>query len=401
MELSDDLKRFIREHACEDVAALLLKKKRYPEIDLPLAASQILARRQLRGKLPAWQANEALFFPSRLSAEQCSSELTARYKQRLVGPDMQVCDLTGGLGADSYYFSLKAHSVTYVERYPEYCEAARLNFRALGAGNIRVVEGDAAELAGVLPAPDAFYLDPARRGEGDKRVFALADCEPDLVQLKERLLERAPLVIAKISPMADLQHTCALLPETTEVHVLSVKNECKELLFVLRRKPAGAEPAVFCVNWTGGAADAGAEQSFRFTFGQERSAPLHPAGRVKRYLYEPNAAILKAGAFKRIALATATEKLHASSHLYTSDVQAPGYPGRVFETEEVIPFSGKITKTLARTVPRANISVRNFPLSADELKKRTRIADGGDTYLFGTTLSGGEKVLIRCRKAIG
>ena len=381
------------------MAQLLLKGKQHPAIDLPFAASQIQARRQLRGKLPGWQANDDLVFPSRLSAEQCSSERTARYKQRLIGSGTHVCDLTGGLGVDSYYFSLTADAVTYVERFPEYCEAARRNFRALGAGNIRVVCGDAVEQAGVLPAPNVFYLDPARRGEGNKRVFALADCEPDLVRLKSLLLERAPLLIAKISPMADLQHTCTLLPETAEVHVLSVKNECKELLFVLRREVPADGPAVYCVNWTGAGPDTGTEQSFRFTFAEERNAPMQPAARVKRYLYEPNASILKAGAFKRIAAATATEKLHASSHLYTSDAPVSGYPGRVFEVEEVIPFGGKAGKLRARTGPRANISVRNFPLSADELRKRIRIADGGDIYLFGTTLADGAKVLIRCRKA--
>lgn len=428
MELTDELKRFIREHAQDDLPALLLKGKNYPGIDLPLAVEQIRARRQIRTKLPSWAANGDLIFPSRLAAEQCSSETTARYKQELIASGIRLCDLTGGLGIDTYYFSRKAAAVTYVERFPEYCEAARRNFRVLGAGNIRVWEGDARDAIAGLPAPDVFYLDPARRGEGEKRVFALADCEPDLTLLKGELLQRAPVVIAKISPMADLRLTWSLLPETAEIHVLSVKNECKEVLFVLRRERPAGDPPVYCVNWPGHPAgmagpeggrrpddwpdrvspasaatgclpDSGPDrQFFTFTFEQERHAACLPAEAPGRYLYEPNASILKAGAFKRIAEATGTKQLHPSSHLYTSDCPVSGFPGRSFVIRQVIPFSGKVCKTLSRTLPRAHISVRNFPLPADELRRRTRLADGGDVYLFATTLRDGGKVLLDCRK---
>lgn len=394
VEMTDALKRFVREHAGEDTAALLLKSGRYPGIDVPFAVTQIQARRQIKSKLPSWHACEALVFPSKVAAEQCSSEQTARYKQRFVRDTDVVCDLTGGLGVDTYFFSRKAYRVRYIERYPDYCEAARLNFRELGADNITVTEGDGTALPDTLPAPDVIYIDPARRAAGDKRVFALSDCEPDLVQLRETLLRKAPKVVAKLSPMADIRHTLSLLPGITEVHVLSVRNECKELIVVLEREGSG-EPPVRCVNFTA----EGAEQAFTFTFGEEAAAVAPPAGEVQAFLYEPNASVLKAGAFKCVAQRFGLQKLHPSSHLYTAGGEVPAFPGRVFRVEEVLPFTGATAKTIARSVPQANVAVRNFPVSVDELRKRTRIAEGGAVYLFATTLAGGEKVLVKCRKA--
>lgn len=393
MEMTDELKQFIREHASADVTALLLKASRYPGIDVPFAVEQIQARRQIRTKLPSWYARESLVFPSKIAAEQCSSEWTGAYKQRLVRREDSVYDLTGGLGIDSYFLSRKAKKVVYIERYAAYCEAARLNFASLQAHNIEVLPGDGLQQLGVLPDPDVIYIDPARRAEGNKRVFALAGCEPDLTLCRETLLRKAPRVIAKLSPMADIQHTLSLLPETVQVHVLSVRNECKELLFVWERGGT-AEPVIHCVNYTA----EGTEQAFAFSFREEQTAVAPTAAGVGAYLYEPNASVLKAGAFKCIARRLGVEKLHVSSHLYTSDGEVPGFPGRVFEAEEVIPFNGKVCKTLGRTLPQANITVRNFPVSVDELRKRTRIAEGGSVYLFATTVGKGERVLIRCRK---
>lgn len=394
MELTAAQKQFITDHVADDLTRLLLSASKYPELDVPFLADQIAARRQIKEKLPFWYANPDLIFPARISAEQCSSELTAVYKQDLVRAEWTMCDLTGGLGIDSYFFSRKVKQLTYVERFPSYCEAARHNFAVLGATNITVLNADATALE--LPAVDAFYIDPARRGECNKRVFALQDCEPDLPALLPLLLSRAPRVMAKLSPMADIRLTLELLPGTVSVHVLSVRNECKELLFITGRKEEGGgrEPVIHCVDF---AAD-GQAVSFRFTLGDERQSPLLLAGTVGTFLYEPNVSVLKAGAFKRLAVITGTRKLHVSSHLYTSDERVSGFPGRLFRVEEVLPFTGKLCKSLCKSIPKANITVRNFPLSVDELRKRTRIDDGGDIYLFATTLSDGEKVLIKCRK---
>lgn len=395
MELTEQEKEYIRANKHEDISKLLLGAKRYPGLNVPFLVEQIASRRQIQGKLPSWAANDSLLFPSKISSEQCSSELTASYKQQLVSASDVLCDLTGGLGIDSYYFSRKVRSVVYVERFPLYCEVARHNFHMLKADNIQVVSADSRVYVEQLSPVDVFYLDPARRGEGNKRVFALSDCEPDLAQLLPRLLLKAKRVIVKISPMADIRQTMALLPGVLSVHVLSVKNECKELLFVIGREPVES-PEIHCVNYK--AADS-SPQFFSFKMGDERDAAANYSSTVKKYLYEPNASILKAGAFKSVSLRYAMAKMHPNSHLYTSDVFVENFPGRIFEVEEVMPFSSKLAKTLVQSIPRANITVRNFPLSVEELRKKSKVKDGGDIYLFATVISANDKVLLRCRKA--
>ena len=394
MKQTEEFRKFVKEHAGDDLTRLLLSASRYPSIDVPFAADQIAARRQIREKLPSWYANDALLFPSKISAEQCSSEQTALYKQRLVAGSDTLCDLTGGLGIDSYYFSRKARQITYIERFPAYCDAARNNFSALGADNITVVEGDSSELASRLPRVDAFYIDPARRGEGNKRVYALQDCEPDLPALLPELFRHAPKVIAKLSPMADIRQTLELLPGTTEVHVLSVKNECKELLFVMECETAVTLPVIHCINYD----SSGREEAFAFTLQDERSEILQLADRIGRFFYETNASLQKAGAFKSVAVRFGLAKLHVSSHLYTSDTVVEDFPGRCFVVEEVYPFSGKLCKSLSKDIPQANMTVRNFPLSVEELRKRTKITDGGNVYLFATTLADSSKILVKCSK---
>lgn len=394
MKQTDTLRRFIRDHASDDLPRLLLSAARYPGIDVPFAVEQIACRRQIRDKLPSWYACEELVFPAKIAAEQCSSESTALYKQRLIERGQHVYDLTGGLGIDTYFLSRKAASVVYIERFPAYCEAARHNFEVLGADNIRIRQGDSTRILPKLPPIDVFYLDPARRGEGNRRVFALQDCEPDLPALLPLLWEKAPKVIAKLSPMVDLHHTLALLPQTTAVHVLSVRNECKELLFVLEREAPVVSPPIHCIHFN----SRGQEESYTFTLAEEHETVVEPARAVGRFLYEPNASLLKAGAFKSIAHRLGVAKLHTSSHLYTSDSAVTTFPGRIFAVEEVIPFSGKSLKNLFKTLPQAHITVRNFPLSVEEVRKRLKIKEGGDIYLFATTLSSGEKVLIRGRK---
>ncbi len=395
MKLSEETKQFISEHMAGDLNRLLLSASRYPEIDVPFAVEQIASRRQIKEKLPAWYANPGLIFPAKITTEQCSSEPTALYKQQLVKATDHLCDLTGGLGIDSGYFSRKAERVTYIERFETYCQAARHNFHVLGWNNITILQGDSGQLLDEVTGVDVFYLDPARRGEGNKRVFALQDCEPDLTVLLPRLFEKAPKVIAKLSPMADIQQVCRLLPHTTAIHVLSVKNECKELLYVLERGKIVSSPEIHCVNIT----TTGDHQLYLFTPEQEINSPLQLAANPGAYLYEPNSSILKAGAFKSIAQAYGVGKLHPSSHLYTSDQLVAGFPGRIFHITEVLPFNNKLLKGLGRQIPQANLTVRNFPVSVDELRKRSKIKEGGEIYLFATTLRDGEKVIIKSRKA--
>ena len=395
MKLTLEQKEFLREHASDDVNKLLLSASRFPDLNIPFLVEQILSRRQIKDKLPSWFANDNLVFPAKITAEQCSSEVTAMYKQRLVGADNILCDLTGGLGIDSFFFSRKVKSVIYMERYAEYCDAARDNFIFLGAENITVINEDSAQSVADLPEVDVFYIDPARRGDGNKRVYALNDCEPDLTVLLSYLYKKSPRVIAKISPMADIRQTMDLLPSVSEIHVISVKNECKELLFVLEREAVNRSSVpVVCVNYN----SSGKEDLFSFTMDCEAISDVKYSDNVLEYLYEPNSSIMKAGAFKSVAFHYGLDKLHSNSHLYTSLDMVSDFPGRIFKVEEVLPFSSKLCKTIGKYVPKANIAVRNFPLSVDELRKKCKIKDGGDIYIFATTLFNGEKVFIRCNR---
>ena len=391
------LMAFIQAHLSDDPDRLLLSASRYPEIDMPFVVAQITARRQIKEKLPTWYQQEQLLFPAKIAAEQCSSDQTALYKQQLVTEGDTLCDLTGGLGIDSYYFSRRVKQVYYIERFPSYCEVARANMATLGARNVVVLEGDSTQWLDQLPAIDVFYVDPARRGEGNKRMFALSDCEPDLTQLLPRLLAKAPRVIAKLSPMADLRQTLALLPTTQAIHILSVKNECKELLFVIGREPRESAVPIHCVHLTKQAAS---DECFVCSLEAEQQAASHLATTLRRYLYEPNASVLKAGAFKQVACQFPVEKLQVSSHLYTSDHYLDRFPGRRFEVDEVIPFHSKSCKQLAGQSLQANVTTRNFPLTVEALRKKCRIREGGDIYLFATTGPKEEKLLIRTHKVL-
>lgn len=380
---------FIAAHAGDNPAELLLHASRYPGIDVRFAAEQIAARKSIRDKLPAWADNPRLIFPSRKAAEQCSSEQTAAWKQQLISPADRVCDLTGGLGVDSYYLAQRARSLTYVDRNPDCCRAAAHNFRLLGLNNVTIVEGDAEDILPQLPETDVFYIDPDRRPNPAQRVITPADSHPNLPLLLPTLLELAPRIIAKLSPMVDVDRMLGMLPGTTSVHVLAVRNECRELLAVIESGSPGASPAINSINFT-----AAGVESFTFIRTDEKELSIVHSPAVKQYLYEPNAAILKAGAFKSITR-LGVDKLHPDSHCYTSGSLVHNFPGRTFIVDEVIPFSSSLCRTISKAIPQANITVRNFPLTVETLRRRTRITDGGNVYIMATTLSTGEKVLIK------
>lgn len=389
LPLPDSLQDFIARHESASTDDLLLHAQRYPGIDMAFAVNQIIARRHIKDKLPLWYCNQALVFPSRIASEQCSSEITASYKQQLIKGE-RVCDLTGGLGIDSWYFAQKAKEVIYVERSTEYCQAAVHNFKILKTENIQVINSDCRDILESIHT-DTFYIDPARRSDTNKRLFALSDCEPNIIELKKILLQHSQRLIIKISPMADLTETLHLLPETTEIHILAVKNECKEILFVLENTPQKIQihTLAFQNNEC---------QQFSFSPQEEKEAPLLLAEAPGIYLYEPNSALLKSGAFKSIAVRNNLQKLHRHSHLYTSDIYCENFPGRKFIIRKNIPFTGKLLKELRKDTPQANISVRNFPMSVEQIRKTSGIADGGEIYLFATTLTDTRRFLLLCEK---
>lgn len=399
-ELNDETLRFIREHRNDDVRSLALQAPRYPGIDMPAALTQIAGRQAAAEKIPSWQAAENILYPRHLSLEQCSSEATARYKATIAA-GTSLTDLTGGFGIDCAFLSAKFHQVTYVEQQEALCRIASHNFPLLRLNHIQVKNCDGVSYLREMPPVDWIFIDPARRdGHGGKTV-AIADCEPNVAELEALLLAKAQHVMVKLSPMLDLSLAIQDMKQVQEAHIVSVNNECKELLLILGHSARMPENiAIHCVNLQtkGGKSLQEAEQPFTFTRKQEQSSPCECTALPGRYLYEPNASILKAGAFRSIAYIYKVKKLHPNSHLYTSDELVEGFPGRSFRITGMCTLNKKELKATLGDIGKANITVRNFPSSVAELRKRIRLSEGGDVYLFATTLGDERRVLIRCEK---
>ncbi len=381
---------FIQAHEKEDVHALALRFKRE---DMPFLLSQIAGRQTAQKKIPSWYRNRGLLYPQHLSLEQASSEVTARYKASLVEGGALFADLTGGLGVDFSFLAPLFGRALYVERDGSLCRLAEHNFAALGLHHAEVHQMESEAFLLQLRRADLIYLDPARRDEGGRKVFRIDECSPDLSQLSGMLMERAERVMVKYSPMLDITLAVKTLPHVAEVHVVSVENECRELLFLLLPSTESTGPLVHAVNLR----KDGVRELLTFTpleEEQEASYSVVP----DRYLYEPNAAILKAGAFNVTAHRYGLQKLHKHSHLYTSERLENAFPGRIFRVEEWFPSNKKQIRRFAAAVPKTNITVRNYPLSVAEIRKRSGLKEGGDHYLFATTLADGEKVWISCKK---
>lgn len=400
IQISPETQLFIREHSSDDVRTLALQAKKYPDIDMPTAITQIAGRQVAAEKIPSWREIEEIWYPKHLSLEQCSSETTARYKARLFQGD-SLTDLTGGFGIDCSFLAAGFKSATYVERQEELCEIAAHNFPILNLNHINVRNEDGVAYLQTMSPVDCIFLDPARRNEHGGKTVAISDCEPDVAGLEELLLSKAKRIMVKLSPMLDLSLALKELKHTQEVHILSVNNECKELLLLLGQEaPTEQAPPeeipIRCANlFTKGAQE---EQHFAFTREQEQHSQCTYTDSLGDYLYEPNASLLKAGAFRSVAAAYSVRKLHPNSHLYTSDTFIGNFPGRIFRIVNQCSFNRKEAKESLADLKKANVTVRNFPATVAELRKRLHLTEGGDTYLFASTLNDGRKVIIRCEK---
>ena len=396
MNWTPELRDFIHEHINDDTAELLLAARKYPDIDVPFVVEQIEARRRLKGKLPEWYENKDIIMGGRVPAEQCSSELTARYKQSIVKGE-SLCDMTGGMGVDFWYMSEGMERAIYTERNEELCSIAKHNFQVLQTLRPEYVIrcGDGRELP--IPSVDIIYLDPARRAGDGSRVYAMEDCEPNIVEWQDELLKHAKMVLVKLSPMVDLTDVLRKLKGVKELHIVGVKNECKEVLVKAHSfddSVCAGCVEVHCVDFlTSGKI----EYVFSLLGGMEISLT---DGGVKRHLYEPDVTLMKAGAFGSLCARYPVWQLDVDTHLMTSDEWIPEFPGRVFEVEEMIPFSSKVLKRLKKEIPQANIAVRNFVMTADELRKKTGIKDGGEVYLFGAKVKDMGQMLLICRKKV-
>ena len=429
---------FIRQHQDDDVRQLAFLGSKYPEVDMPFALDQIRGRKMARVKLPRWASLEGIIYPPHISMEQCSSESTALYKAelaaRLLGlpasssgtemkaeNEIEFVDLTGGFGVDFSYIAARLGVKSmYVERQAHLCEAAKENFGRLGLKNAIVKNGDGIEVLhsfhpkkkDAVSADDSLgitydqprsllktnlglkiiFIDPARRDDAGNKVVSLKDCTPDVTVLQEEMLSKADYVIIKLSPMLDWHRAISELSHVREIHIISVNNECKELLLVLSARNMSENLRIYCIN------DA---QSFVCDELDMESSQVKIAPSTleeMQYLYEPNASLMKAGCFGVLSGRYDARMLSKNSHLFVSREPIAAFPGRSFRIIAVSSFNKKELKRHLSGITKANIATRNFPLSVAELRKRLKLKDGGETYIFATTLSDESHVLMITEK---
>jgi hypothetical protein len=404
---------FVRQHANDDVRKLALQGAKDAEVDLQMALQQIAGRQTARRKLPSWAEVEGVIYPPHLNMEQCSSEQTARYKVKIAGEGESMVDLTGGFGVDFYWISQGFRQRTYVEQNEQLCAIAQENFRRLGR-SCCVCCCDTATYLTEMPHVSLAFLDPARRNEHGGRTYSIEDCTPNILELLPLLVQKADRILFKLSPMLDWRKAVSDLENASpngvfkvaEVHIVSVDNECKELLLLLDKEQTDGLRVV-CVNGA---------SSFTFLpsvgmFSSQAGNNLFP---VWEYLtdsdladsplnlYEPNASIMKAGCFAELEAQYPVQQISVNSHLFLSSDEINDFPGRKFKILSISSMNKQeIKKKFSESlVPMesANIAVRNFPMSAEQLRKKLKLKDGGDTYIFATTLASGEHKLFFCRK---
>ena len=439
MNISETTIDYVCKHANDDVRKLALSAKKVEGLDLSFALDQIAGRQKARVKLPSWFAladkvldegktlDEAHFlvFPPHISMEQCSSEQTAKYKKRVLdrvlssifdqswSKNIDFIDITGGFGVDFSYLAQGFAEATYVERQEHLCEIARHNFPLLGLPQANVI---CKELETPLELPflgnglgsdlkrrrsegeadlkeTVVFIDPARRDTNGNRTYAIGDCTPNILDFIGELLKRTAVVMVKLSPMLDWHQTVEDINRASdsgnavrEVHIVSTQNECKELLLVLSERYESALE-VHCVN---------DDEVFVFTPSENKAVSFEP--KPSKKLFVPNASVMKAGCFSEVECRFGIRQIARNSHLFIGSEDIVGFPGRVFDIECVTTMNKKELKKALDGIDRANISVRNFPLSPEQLRKRLKIKDGGDVYLFATTDENDEHIIYVCKR---
>lgn len=388
--LLPEVQQFIQDNLNTDLTRLVLSKSPFPNVNTKELAEQIFAKKTAEKKLPVLAHTPGTYFPPKLALEQSSSEQTATYKSQLIKGNTLI-DLTGGMGIDTYAFAHKAEKVIHVERQAELSAIAQHNAKVLGLTNIdfKVAEAEAL-LNNNSDHWDTVYLDPSRRVSGQK-VFKLSDCEPNIVALQDSLLERSAQIMVKTAPLLDIKSGLSELNHVSEIHVVSVNNEMKELIWLMDKEVAGSEPSISCVSISNTA-----QKSFTFKLSEEKNYQIDQYATVQNYLYEPDAAWLKAGCFKLISKHYQVGKLHAHTHLYTSVSLVSDFPGRKFKVNRLLSYK-EFCKLGAPK--QANISSRNFPLKPAEIQAKHTIKDGGDLYVFFCTNSQDELIVIETQRA--
>ncbi|MFP2995878.1 class I SAM-dependent methyltransferase [Spongiivirga sp. MCCC 1A20706] len=379
---------FLVDYGLKDPLPLAFKKAVFLNVTNKELIEQLVSRKKASKKLPSWYAENTIYYPPPISIEQASSERTAKYKANLIKGE-SIIDITGGFGVDCFYFSKKVTRVTHCEQQLQLSEIAGHNFKQLGVNNISCIAQDGIQfLQDTNLHFDWIYVDPGRRDTTKRKVFFLSDCTPNVPKHIELLLKKTDNVLIKTSPLLDISVGLKELVHVKEIHIVALKNEVKELLWVIGKKEAN-DIAVTAINLDT------EQESFKTTYPLKNAEVQYSI--PENYLYEPNPAILKSGAFNEVASQYQLKKLHQHSHLYTS-VDQINFPGRIFKVQKVFDYSKKKLKSIFKGT-KANISCRNFPESPIALKKILNIKDGGSKYLFFTTISNGDLAVLECIKS--
>ncbi len=405
MLINEKTWEFVRRHADDDVRKLALQGTRDGEVDLPMALQQIAGWQTARRKLPSWAAVEGIVYPPHLNMEQCSSERTARYKAQIVGKGDTFVDLTGGFGIDFYWLSQGFQQRIYVEQNEALCTLADHNFRQLGHACM-VKCSTAAAFLQTLTHADLIFLDPARRNEHGGRTYGIVDCTPNVLEMLPLLLQKSDRILLKLSPMLDWQAAVTELQFVSEVHILSIDNECKELLLLLEpsAEPRSVEDClVVCVNnnqvFKIDAKEQGRDLlQVKSGFTSSKTGVYFKQNQEPLFLYEPNASIMKAGCFSVLEQRFPVSQVAPNSHLFLSSDEIGDFPGRRFQIQSISSLNKKELSSVLAPLERANMTVRNFPMTVDQLRKKLKLKDGGDTYIFATTTADGQHRLLICRK---
>ncbi|TYP99064.1 putative methyltransferase [Tenacibaculum adriaticum] len=385
--LDTDTQQFILDNLYTKVTKLALKGSPFLNISIQELANQIVAKQKAELKLPTWFNTKNIYYPPKISIEQTSSEITADYKAKLIKGN-SIIDITGGFGIDAYYFSKYFNKVVHCEINKELSEIVKYNYEQLNVSNIITIADDGLDfLKKTNEKFDCIYIDPSRRSDVKGKVFLLKDCLPNVPENLDFLFSKTDTILIKNSPILDISSTINELNYVKEVHIVGLKNEVKELLFLLEKGYTSAIK-IKTINFL-----KNKDQKFDFEY---RSEAFSEYSDPLTYLYEPNSAILKSGGFHQISTELNIKKLHQHSHLYTSETLID-FPGRRFKIEKVLIYD---KKQLNKYLPekKANITVRNFPKSVEQIRKETKIKDGGDHYLFFTKLQNEKNHIIICKQ---
>ena len=386
--LNTEIQEFINKNLNSNISSLLLKGTNFTSVETKTIIEQIEAKKRCDKKLPTWFHCKNIYYPNKLNIEQTSSEISAKYKSNLIKGDT-IIDLTGGFGVDCYFFSKHFKTVEHCEINENLSNIVNHNYTQLKTDNIKTIHADGiAYLKTVNKNFDWIYIDPSRRHDSKGKVFFLNDCLPNVPQYLELLFKHSKNILIKTSPLLDLSVGISELKHVKTIHVVAINNEVKELLWVLESRFEG-NVSIETVNIK-------KEQHDSFNFSLEKEKLIDSKyNKPLTYLYEPNSAILKAGGFHSISNQLNVFKLHKHSHLYTNKAQID-FPGRVFKIENIINYNKKALKKL--NITKANITTRNFTETVQQIRKKFNIKDGGDYFIFFTTNSDNEKIVITTTK---